>query len=330
MVRKVIRRNNRKRFMKKFKKSLKNNKRFKRKYRRKTTHPLRLLSSLYKIATQSHYYGVREANEIADGSGKQILTTNLTDAGDGSLPIHIYSLGNIKQGGTAESCAFTVDKTGTDFIDLQNLERFGVDGNTIQDAADLTTAKAIQNYTDIRLCLWGEADRKTQYKISLVRLLDTRLDPNIDLTTSDAPTQELRQAIFGHYFTRAQMSNPVIRGERVLSAQQKKSFKVLWSKTYTLRETLSTEDEAQYRLVKIFRKMNSIKHYRDDGSIPAPSLDADAVQKYDPTSGLVGFPHTNNNLFLIITALNSAEDESCSYDINLKNKFTILAEHTQA
>lgn len=282
------------------------------------------LKSMMKALSKNLYYGFREANEVGDGAGKITIKNDQTTGTE--LPLHIYSLNNVVNDGAAISAGWYLKSNGYDFTSLGNVEFMGCEGQN--DASQATIdglGKNIlySNYHDIRLMLWGKSTRKAVYKIMLVQLLDEELDPNINTTTTKGNTQEKRQMLYVGKLLRPIMLNPVIR--EVHTKQLESGYKILWQKTYKLDETLSTEDEAQHKLVKIFRQRNRNINYQESPNLALSTISADAVNYASPNESPTGYPtHSKNNLFLIIIANNSLEDDSSTYDINIKSKYTLL------
>jgi hypothetical protein len=286
------------------------------------------MNKLYRLCTQNVFFGLREANEISDGTGAQ--TIKLDETTGSELPLHIYPLANVIQGGSASAGGFKLTSNGYDFGSLQNTQHMGNKGNSVQDIQDISMKQAIWNYVDIQLCLWGETDRKTEFTCYIIAFNDPIYDPCINTTvTASSREANLRQNLFEEFFVKRVATNPVVRHEQVLHRDTKKAMRILWKKKYVLRETLSTEDQNKYRHVSIFRRLNKYVHYDHDYIAAGSSLQADAVDFHNASSTPDNFPHTRENLFFMITALNSAEDEQCTYDISLKSKFTTLAETAQ-
>ncbi len=290
------------------------------------------LTLLNKVNTQSIFYGYREANEISDGLGKQILKTDIT-TGD-ELPFHIYPLRNVKMAGTGGSGCLKLNADGHDFTAIGSpttIEYLGSKGNTIQDGESILFRKILCNYHDIKIMLWGEADRKTTFEVLLVKFFDEEFDPALLPVVTDANTQKKRVLLFKDMLLRPMITNPVIAGE-VISNSIKKEMKILWRKKYKLRETLSTEDQRQHKLIKIFKKCHEVLDYYETPQTEtvANYLNADEIVKEDILNVPSNTPTTPYNLFLIILGNCHAEDETQTYDINIKSKYTLLAEHTQS
>ncbi len=289
---------------------------------------LAYLNKMMKVNTQQIFFGYREANELSDGTGKVILKTDLV-TGD-ELPLHIYPLRNIRQAGTSAVGGISLDSDGHDFSTLASIQYLGTKGQAVQDAQAMTVRKLFCNYHDIKIMLWGQATKKNIFKLYLVKFQDEELDPALAPVVTDQDIRDKRVLLFKNHFLRSAITNPVIAGE-VLSNNIKREMTVLWTKTYSIRETLSTEDQAQYRLVKIFKKCHNVVDYFESPKTETVSnyLDADEIVAEDILNAPTNIPRTQDNIFLIITGNANAEDQTLTYDINIKSKYTVMGEHTQ-
>lgn len=285
---------------------------------------IKYIKSILKSQTLSFYYVARECNEISQGLGA--ISLKRDQVGGSEMPLHIYPLDNIVNDGVQPVAAYKLNSNGYDFDSLGiNVEGGGVTGQTHTTMGAINAmGKNIlhKNYSDIKILLWGQPTRKTVFRIMLCRFLDEDLDMTLEPTTSNAERQEKRQILFTHQLLKKIISNPVVSS--VVQKNANKRYKILWSKNYTIRERLSTEDENKHRLVKIFRKENKSLNYQDSPEI-AVNLDADAVVHQDPSEPPTTYPSTSRQkTFLIITANCNAEDSTATYDIQMKSKYTMI------
>lgn len=303
----------------------------KRKYKRKSGKLKSAVDYLLKISrvnTQALFYGFREANSIADGSGKVVLKTDLVSGNE--FPIHLYPLRAIIQGGSVPIGGMKVQSNGYNHTTLGNIEYMGSKGNTIQDGANIKVRQLFCNYHDIKLLLWAEADRKTTFEIMLVKFRSEDMDPALNLVVTDTDVQLRRALMYKLQLIRSLITNPVVKGE-VLQGNATAELKILWKKKYTLKETLSTEDQNRHRLVKIFKQCDQIVTFAESPTISLSDvLDADEVVEQLVDDTPTTYPRAHEQVFLVVMGNCHAEDESMSYDINIKSKYTVLAEHTQA
>lgn len=289
---------------------------------------VKYLMKINQVNTQNLFYGYRECNEVADGSGKTILKTDLV-TGD-ELPLHIYPLRGVVMNAAAAVGAMKLNSDGYDFTTIGDIQYLGSTGNTVQDGSAIKFRKLLCNYHDIKIMLWGEADRKTRFEIMLVKLSDIEFDPALEPIVTDVSTQNKRILLFKALLLRKMITNPIIGGE-VIGTSIRREMKILWRKEYNLRETLSTEDQAQHKIVKIFRPCHDVVDYNETNKIESVAnfLNADEVIHEDFVASVQRVPRTQDNLFLIITGNANKEDETLSYDINIKSKYTLLAETIQ-
>lgn len=287
------------------------------------TQQLKQLQLLNKLNIQTFRIGCREANNL-NQVGKEVL---LNHDSSNSKPIHIYPLSNIYQSGSTEPSSYYLTSDMYDLVSLgTNLEHMGSGDNTIQDVDNMKVRNLIHNYSNIQLTLRGQSSRTSVFTCYLVKFKDNTFDPSENTTVSGALSQRLRSSFFSHLL-RSNM-NPCIQGEKLLTNDVKKMFSIIWKKQYKIREGLSTEDVQQHKYVKIFRPLNKIVTYNHDGN-PVTSTginqdDPDAQLGYVDPSLMTfrNYPRIDQNLFFIITGNCPEDNQSCTYDINIVNKFT--------
>ena len=297
--------------------------RLRNKLRKHGSH-INYIKKVLNSTTKKLFFGIRDANEIATGNGKLSLVQDLVTGSE--YPLHIFPLNNIINDGNSQSGGYKLDSNGYDFTSLLNVENYGADGQThIDHTAANNLGKNIlyNNYNEIRLLLWGRAARKSVFRVSIISLRDDELDPNLSPTTTNTDTQEKRQIFFLYHLLKPMITNPVVNDSSGIK-QLHGAGKVLWSKTYKVRETLSTEDEAQHKFVKIFRKRNKLLRFQESPSTAA-QLTADGVGIIGNNETPSNYPaHSKDNLFLVVTGNSTTEDDALTYDISVKSKYTLL------
>jgi len=266
----------------------------------------------------------RQCNEISVGNG--LLSLKRDESGGSEYPLHIYPLDSIVNDGNQPIGGYKLNSNGYDFDTLGcNVEGGGLTGQSHANMGNINAmGKNIlhKNYTDIKLLLWGHANRKTTFNLSLVRFKDEDLDVTLAPITTNGETQEKRQLFFTHKMLKKIMSNPII--SNVTSKTSRQRFNVVWSKSYTIRETLSTESQAKHRVVKIFRKENKSLSYKDSPEVVL-DLAADSVVHEDPSEPPTTYPSQSRlKTFLIVTSNVNAEDDVNTYDIQIKSKYTMI------
>ena len=308
---KTIKKSNRKNFSKNRKYSKKNS---------KVDNQLSMYKKLMKLNTQSFYMGIRQVNPLSSSTGKvslvQVHPTTL------ELPVHIYPLSNIEQSGSTQTGLYRLHQNCFDFVTSgsPNLEYLGNNGNTIQNVDNLKVRKLIHNYTSINLCLRGKDSKKSLFTCYLVKFKEDLFDPVRNPTLSGSTDQRKRKSFFGHIMRKS--LNPIIQNENTMSNDVRRSVQILWKKNYVVREKLSTEDQMPYKVVKIFRKLNQIVSYTNDGNIEYYSTDPDVVEIDDTSINTFrNYPNIKDNMFLIICC-DAESSNSNSYDISVLNKFT--------
>ena len=158
----------------------------------------------------------------------------------------------------------------------------------------------------------------------LIQILDEELDPTLSASTTNVDTQKKRRMLYQLKFTKPLSSNPVV--SEVSTRQLDRGYKILWKKVYKLREQRSTEDELQHKLVKLFRQVNKVKKFQESPDLTNVDVNnADNVDYNEAEEAPSTMPtHSKDNLFLVIVSNKSAEDQSASYDINIKQKYTLI------
>lgn len=282
------------------------------------------LKSVLKTIQTSVFYGVREANEISDGIGKQVLETDTLNS---IHPLHIYPLVNVINDAVTPAAGYHMDHSGTTYVSLgDNIQNMGAVGQLSQPVTALDALSKKQmylNYHDIKILLWGRDTKKTVFNVSLVKFYKDELCPLVG-TTTDSEGNELRQQFTLDMLRH--LSNPVVNENHKRPGLQ--GYKVIWSKTYKIRETLSTEDERQHKLVKLFRKEDRLINFeRPSQSTPTNALlDADTIFNHETGGDAYTHPwETKRNLYLVITSNVTQDDtNNATYDISIKSKYTVM------
>lgn len=300
--------------------------RYRKKSSRYTSYILKQLSMLKHILYQRLMFGIRQVSDFGTSNGQLFLQMDQTT--DNVLPLHIFPLCNIINNSTTPVGGYELKDNGYDFGSLGNIEVLGTDGNTIQINDNMTLDKVIWNYIDIRMLLYGQADRRSDYRILLLQVSDKDLQIERDPVTTDTEEQEHRKTLF-HHLVRPFISNPIMRHEHILGDTRKK-IKILWDKKYTIRETLSTENREKHKQVKIFRKINKVVDFRSTPQGDTPVIDPDTVVYHNNDSGVQTYPEHRDQIYLVVIGSGYDDDDVCSYDISVKSVFTTLGEHTQS
>ena len=120
----------------------------------------------------------------------------------------------------------------------------------------LKVQKLLQRYIDAKFCLWSSASKKINYELTLIQVKDEMLNP-LNLTTTDTDTQEARKALYKLKLLRHQVSNPIVKGERIDTSIRNK-YRILWKKNYEIEEQHGDIDEKHYKVVKFFKKTDTI------------------------------------------------------------------------
>lgn len=286
-----------------------------------------IMSKLLKMNTANLYYGVREVNELENQQGALTLSDNQLG---NTAPLHMISLHGIINNSSTGGGLWTLQNNGFDFTKLKDIEFMGATGNITQSPSTQQVSSLLQRYVDARLLLWSSSARKTYFKVSLVKLFDKDLDPESLTTTTDVNIQKKRALFYYYKNVRSQISNPIISNE-VYGNQLKGKYKVLWSKEYGIDELLNDRDEHHYKEVRIFKKLDEIKHFRENPLInnSANNDDPDVIKYEEFSSQVNPIPLQSQRLYLMITAnttLSQAEDSvnfhTATYDLNVKCKYT--------
>lgn len=128
---------------------------------------LKLLSQLVKLNTVDLFYGFREANELENGSGKLTLSDNQLS---NVMPLHIYPLSSIINNGVTPPGGYVLKTNGYDFASLGSIEFMGAKGAISASPTTQELPSLLHRYSDIRMLFWSSAKRKTNFRVSLVKI----------------------------------------------------------------------------------------------------------------------------------------------------------------
>lgn len=285
-----------------------------------------IMSKLMKMNIADLFYGVREVNELETGSGKNVLQDN---ALANEMPLHIYPLYSIINNGVTPGGMFILKQNGYDFTKKLDVEFMGAKGCISASPTSQEITKLLHRYVDARFLFWSDSLRKTNFRVQLVKIFDEDLSPT-DVTITDVNIQKKRKLFYFYKTLRSQLTNPIIKNE-VTGSQLKGKYKVIWSKDYGIDELLNDRDEHHYQEVRLFRKTDDIKYYREFPAINNSSNDdnPDIIKYEDFLASVSEEPLLSQRLFLMISAnttLSQAEDgvnfHTATYDINIKNKYS--------
>lgn len=285
-----------------------------------------IMSKLMKMNTADLFYGVREVNELEVGSGKNILQDNVVA---NEMPLHIYPLYSIINNSVTPGGMYILKTNGHDFTKKLNVEFMGAKGSLSASPTSQEVTQLLHRYVDARFLLWSDDLRKTVFRIQLIKIFDEDLNPT-DITVTDVDIQKKRKLFYYYKSLRSQLTSPIIKNE-VYGSQLKGKYKIIWTKDYGIDEKLNDRDEHHYQEVRLFRKTDDIKHYREFPQINNSSNDDNPdIIKYEDFLGSVSEePLLSQRLYLMITAnttLSQGEDGvnyyKATYDINIKNKYS--------
>lgn len=291
----------------------------------------KLQQKLNRMSLVSHYYGIKNINEMEDNRGNVELADN---AATDRLPLAMVSLRSIRNGGVSAAQMYSLKQDGYSFENINSVDYLGSTGNIDNGSVGDTTQnrQLLHNYSLIKLLLWQSSASDAHFNIKLVRFSDSDLDPlQTGETSTNASVRNKRRLFYKYLLLRGITTNPLITSTENFTRDIKNCYKVLWNKDYHIDEQSSTKEQAHYREVKIFRKFNQIVRYSDNPVVNTISNfdDPNTIVYPNNTNTATAYPQTKDNLFLIITAnCTLSQDETASdfdfrtFDILVKNKFT--------
>lgn len=299
-------------------------------YTRRRDFKKRNLSQNNKLMRLTHadlYFKCAEINESFDlgvtgvnpgGKVKSRFSIN-------HLPLHIMPLHNIVNNNDFGLGIGELLANGHDFecVDTIGVADVGYSATAIS-AANIQTKILYKDWTKVKIMMWGQHNRNVKFAIRLVKLLDNELDPN-ELTTVSTDAQNKRILLYHTEFLREMIAHPFSSMEGVTRGM-KNQFKVLWKKTYFIPETIDGQSQLNNKTCSIFRREHKIVHYDEDTQLQTPSNmdDPEALKRLN-TADVSKFPHTKENLYLVITSnasLSEAEDP-INYHINTFDVFMV-------
>lgn len=291
----------------------------------------KMLNSILRKNLVHYHFGFRKINEHEDHIGQQELSWTNTH-----YPLNIVNLNSIiNTNGTITTTGLSLQalqSNGYSFSGIENVSLINKMGGTLSDTMD-SVDMLYQRWFKLNLCLWADTQRATTYKVYLVKINDSMLDPfDANIDTSSAEVQDIRKQVFQNYFLSDQLSSPIVPKGKITPAAYKK-FSILWKKTYIIDEQLSDRDQRPHQVVKIFRNVNKNISYQRNKSLNYQSLDnPELVSSVNNDSQKRAYPEkVKDQVFMIITAnctKNQAEDaenyHKATYDILAESKYTSL------
>ncbi len=294
----------------------------------------KMLMKLKRINTSTAFFGVREVNPV-DTIGKVELSDRTTAASSqDSLPLVVVPLLNIANGGSQGSGLLRLKQNGYDFTELATVEGLGTIGNAdavTGGSADIK--KCIVNYFKCNLLLRQHLSKDAKFKVYLVKILHEDLDP-LNITETNSDRQNMKMMFYYNHFLRQQIANPILENMETHLEDIRSKFKILWEKEYHINEQSSDYSEANYKEVKIFRRLDKIINYTESPDANTTlTTNPDTPVHQDSQENTTNSPDTRANLFLIITANASYSDvdhatlyDVMTFDIATRIKYTLPAQ----
>lgn len=290
----------------------------------------KIASKMSQINTASVFYGVREVNDLDDGAGKVSLSQSSTND---TYPLAVIPIRSIVNNDVAGDGLYILKRNGYDFTNIQSVAYAGQKGNVMNRVNSASYGKMLHRYTDLRLLLWQNSAKDVKFTCYLVKFNDSTLDPLINTTVSSTEDKDLRKQFYYYHLTRAQTSNPLIQDHENFTQGIKGKFKILWEKNYTIQEKHGQMEEAHYEQVKFFRKWDQIVDFNEKSQVDGtpPDNDPDQIKYVQAEANPTTYPDTRQNYFFIIVANatkseadgNTSTMDKCTFDITMKNKYTI-------
>lgn len=224
-------------------------------------------------------------------------------------------------------------------------------------AAQAPYEKAMLNWCDIRLGMWGATANPSRVDVMICRIPDEDMQPPVTyydavtpgaagITLFGTPTDQKTKAEY-NVFWGAMMDNCL--GNPLMIRQQvskKNKINVLYSRTYRFNPTMNNETDAagHQTLCKMWYDIDALFDYRQDLMERAPGFpvggpdnidDANPNQwKIDAASRATQvYPRNRKSrIFLIIkgftntnfSTVNNDAFQSCSFDLLVRRKMTII------
>jgi len=286
---------------------------------------------LNSMVNQNMFWGAKSINEIEDQTGSVVLMDN---ASSDELPLLLVSLRTIVNASETTPCIFKLKQNGYDFNPIENVIELGQSGASDIHVWQHNKRKSLlHRYSQVKLLLWQEQAKSVHFNVKLVQFRDNDLNVyESGLTTTDSEVQDKRKMFFKFLQLRSILSSPLIKNTENLSRDIKKCYRIIWNKNYHLKEQSTLYDQANYKLINIFRKFDQVidfsgkkqleneTGFNDPESIFRPKNDEDT--QATPSEG-------SKNIFLIISSncTTSQSENPSGYDthtldILLKSKYT--------
>lgn len=266
----------------------------------------RLMSTMFdKI-----YFDWRRVNEFENTTGANVMQYNTGAALGQELPLQMYDLTSIVTDGAAGLPKMTLYTTAAGLPFFVN-DALGMTCTGASDGQSFSTAqsinKAMCEYQDVRLELFDRPAIKTIWNLSLVTINDESMHP---LFTASATARKHNN--FWNQFSRPYYTNTLVPVDKRITDDLKGQYRILWSKTYTMRDRNSDRDDPVRKVVKIFRKVNKVYRYNANPEVKTYGND-DPNELFVPTAAGTTFPHAEQRqrVYLMIRS-------SCTKDVNLE------------
>lgn len=293
----------------------------------------KLMYKMFRATTAKLSYGTREANDLDVGSGKVVLQdTTIAVTGTSRLPLIMYPLRSIINGGTIGKANFILDESGYNFNSTANIDFLG--GANLD--ADPTIAsrikKMVHQDTRIKLLFWQNALKDVRFTVRLIRFNSKEMDPAYGATTTDPEVQDKRRQLFYFLMLRQQLSNPIVGGMEHHSRDIKADFEVLFKKDIHIQEQSVAHDEKHYEQIDIYKKYDHLVAFRESPTVNTDSItngdNPDVIFYPSNTEVPTAYPDHRAQIYLMITANTTKSDrddavnfDKATFDIALKSNY---------
>lgn len=271
----------------------------------------RVLHSLF----EKFYLGYVNCNEQEVGLGAIQLKLDTTTSTAKLFPVHVYDLTKMFQSSLgAPSAYMELTMSSSDypfFTNRGSMVQIGVnDGGSMSLTAE-STNRAIQEYFDVRLELFGRNTLRTKYRVQLIKILDVDLEPLV----GTASTTANRHNVFWKHMARPFTTNGLIPTDNRVMADMRNQYKILWSKDYEFKDKDSGFDEVQRKAVKIFKRLNQVNIYNESPHWnPLANDNPNTMQTPGASSSTTTECRLKQRIYLVISGTQTVDSNATGYD----------------
>lgn len=284
---------------------------------------------------------------LVNEADNSVTTGNLEldhDDTRGALPLHIWSLGSIYNNSVNAQLGYELTQTGgVNALTNATATRALYSGLQGNDGSEIRVG--VLRDVMVNLMLYSRTNRSTAFDVTFFKIVDDRMDPNINNLSLNGYSPELVSNYWnsiGIRYTQSPCLNHPRYSSGTYQQHGRKQIVVLAKKHFVLREQLSSEEVVHKKVIKFHLKPNQKLNFDlgHGNQTFDQDITGDAQTGWGAQGGnqIVQHPRTKQNIYMSIAATSFEFSDASTgeggtnpvqptYDIDFTNIYDVPREY---